>query len=95
MVFHTEFWYSVEHVVFHVKTGFAPGEFGFWENQFDKKTSLFIVISYKKMLNINYILMASVDIRQLNQIYSQVIEKRYSAYFGNINEYYTISFRVF
>ena len=47
------------------------------------------------MLNINYILMASVNIRQLNQIYSQVIEKRYSAYFGNINEYYTISFRVF
>ena len=82
-------------MVFHVKTGFAPGEFGFWENQFDKKLHYLLLFLTKKILNINYILMASVDIRQLNQIYSQVIEKRYSAYFGNINEYYTISFWVF
>ena len=50
LVFHIEFWYSVDHVVFPMKIGFAPGEFGFWENQFDKKLHYLLLFLTKKCL---------------------------------------------
>ena len=41
-------WYSVEHVVFPMKIGFAPGELDFQQNQFDKNNLLSIIILDKK-----------------------------------------------